>query len=128
MVHQKNSFKSADGIHDISYEVILPDGDAKGIVQISHGMCEYFGRYNDFGKYMASHGYIVCGNDHLGHGESVRSDDELGYFSPENGWKNVVSDLFTLTEIMKKAYPDLPYYLFGHSMGSFMARAYCVMQ
>ena len=66
MVHQKNSFKSADGIHDISYEVILPDGDAKGIVQISHGMCEYFGRYNDFGKYMASHGYIVCGNDHLG--------------------------------------------------------------
>ncbi len=127
MVHQKNSFKSADGIHDISYEVILPDGDAKGIVQISHGMCEYFGRYNDFGKYMASHGYIVCGNDHLGHGESVRSDDELGYFSPENGWKNVVSDLFTLTEIMKKAYPDLPYYLFGHSMGSFMARAYCIM-
>ena len=127
MVHHKNSFKSADGIHDISYEVILPDGDAKGIVQISHGMCEYFGRYNDFGKYMASHGYIVCGNDHLGHGESVRNDDELGYFSPENGWKNVVSDLFTLTEIMKKTYPDLPYYLFGHSMGSFMARAYCVM-
>lgn len=89
-------------------------------------MCEYVMRYEDFAEFMAEHGFIVCGNDHLGHGESVRSEDELGYFSQENGWQNVVGDLHTLTLIMKRNYPDLPYFLFGHSMGSFMARAYCI--
>lgn len=89
-------------------------------------MCEYFARYFDFAEYMAQNGYIVCGNDHLGHGDSVRSDDELGYFSPENGWQNAVEDLFTLTQMMKQEYGDIPYFLLGHSMGSFLARAYSV--
>lgn len=120
-----STYKSRDGIHDISYHVWFPEGEARGILQISHGMCEYIMRYADFAEYMAEHGFIVCGNDHLGHGGSVDSNDELGYFSHDKGWQNVVADLHTLTMIMKSNYPDLPYYLFGHSMGSFMARAYC---
>lgn len=125
--HKKGAFSSADKIHQISYEIIIPDSEVKGIIQISHGMCEYFGRYLDFAKFLADNGYIVCGNDHLGHGNSVNSDDELGYFSIENGWQNAVKDLYTLTKIMKKEYSNLPYFLFGHSMGSFLARAYSVI-
>lgn len=124
--HQKGTFRSADHVHQISYEVVVPETDIKGIVQISHGMCEYFGRYLDFAAYMANHGFVVCGNDHLGHGSSVQTDEELGYFSPENGWQNAVEDLHTLTKQMKMTYPNVPYFLFGHSMGSFLARAYCV--
>lgn len=122
----KSHYKSSDGIHSVSYHIWFPEGEVSGIVQISHGMCEYVMRYDDFAKYLAAYGFLVCANDHLGHGESVISDDELGFFSEKNGWENVVSDLHTLTKIMKKNYPDVPYFLFGHSMGSFMARAYCI--
>lgn len=125
--HQKGTFKSADNVHQISYEIIIPNTKIKGIIQISHGMCEYFGRYLDFAEFMSKHGFIVCGNDHLGHGNSVNTDNELGYFSPENGWKNAVEDLYMLTKIMKENYKDIPYFLFGHSMGSFIARAYTIL-
>ena len=125
-LHHTGTFTSTDGIHDISYHIILPEKNPEGIIQVSHGMCEYFGRYLHFADFMADNGFIVCGNDHLGHGDSVATDDELGYFSHENGWQNVVSDLYTLTGIVKEKYPDIPYFLFGHSMGSFMARAYSI--
>lgn len=125
--YQSGTFQSADRIHNISYQIIIPETDVKGIIQISHGMCEYFGRYTDFAEYMADNGFIVCGNDHLGHGNSVRDNNELGYFSPENGWQNVVADLYTLTRIMKEEYNHIPYFLLGHSMGSFMARAYSIL-
>lgn len=125
--HQSGTFQSADGIHTIAYELIVPDNQIKGIIQLSHGMCEYFGRYHDFAEYMTEHGFLVCGNDHLGHGKSVLTQDDLGYFSPENGWQNAVADLYHLTEIIRTDYPDMPYFLFGHSMGSFLARAYCAL-
>lgn len=121
-----SSYKSRDEIHSVSYHVWFPEGEVRGVIQISHGMCEYVMRYDDFAEYLASHGFVVCGNDHLGHGGSVNSEEELGYFGEKNGWENVVADLHTLTKIMKKNYPDVPYFIFGHSMGSFMARAYCI--
>lgn len=126
-IHKKGKFQSADKVHQISYEIILPENEIKGILQISHGMCEYFGRYNDFAEYMAKHGFIVCGNDHLGHGNSVDTDEELGYFSEENGWRNAVEDLYTLTKAVKKKYNNIPFFLLGHSMGSFIARAYSII-
>lgn len=119
-----SSFKSSDNIHDIAYYVYFPTGEMRGVVQISHGMCDYFKRYDEFARFLTEHGFIVCGNDHLGHGNSVSNDDELGYFSEKNGWQHVVEDLFSLTKIMKRSYGDLPYFMLGHSMGSFMARAY----
>lgn len=122
---QKFTFPGADGQHAIACEVFLPDGDIRGIVQVSHGMCEYFGRYRAFATTLATHGYLVCGNDHLGHGDSAGNVDDLGYFSPKNGWQNVVQDLHTLTGQIRRQYGSkLPYFLFGHSMGSFLARAY----
>lgn len=121
-----STYKSSDNIHDIAYYVYFPMGGVKGVVQISHGMCEYFQRYDHFARFLAEQGYVVCGNDHLGHGSSVRNNSELGYFASENGWQKVVNDLYSLTKIMKKNYGDLPYFMLGHSMGSFMARAYCI--
>ena len=118
------TFKSHDGIHDISYRVFKSNTNVRGIVQLSHGMCEHIGRYSEFAEYLTSHGFAVCGNDHLGHGESAASTDELGYFSKDNGWQNAVGDLHTLTSMMKDEYPTIPYFIFGHSMGSFLARAY----
>lgn len=122
----KSTYKSKDCIHDISYHVWFPQGEVKGIVQLSHGMCEYILRYNEFAEFMVSNGYVVCGNDHLGHGDSINSDDDLGYFCEKDGWQIVVKDMFTLTRIMKKNYPNIPYFMFGHSMGSFLSRAYCI--
>lgn len=124
--YKEGSFDSSDGIHSCHYIVAKPDGEPRGIVQISHGMCEYIERYLDFMSFLTDNGYVVCGNDHLGHGHTVDDSSELGYFSEQNGWQNTVEDLYTLTKIMKLKYPKQPYFLLGHSMGSFLARAYAI--
>ncbi|HOJ36170.1 MAG TPA: alpha/beta fold hydrolase, partial [Clostridiales bacterium] len=95
-----------------------------GVFQIAHGVCEHIGRYDDFARFLASNGFVVCGNDHLGHGKSVKSLADLGHTADENGDVRMVDDMHILTCIMKKRYPNLPYFLFGHSMGSFAARIY----
>lgn len=95
-----------------------------GIVQLTHGMAEHIDRYDDFARFLASNGFIVCGNDHLGHGKSIECRAEIGYMGDENGDKRLVDDMHILTKIMKNRNPDLPYFLFGHSMGSFCARVY----
>lgn len=95
-----------------------------GIFQIAHGVSEHIERYDEFARVLASEGYIVCGNDHLGHGKSVDSPEDLGYFAEEDGDVRMVDDMHILHNIMAKKYPELPYYLFGHSMGSFCARVY----
>lgn len=121
----QNMFKSANGVSSITYYILTPeDVEIRGIVQIAHGMCEYFSRYTVFAKYLCSLGFIVCGNDHLGHGASVSRDTDLGFFAAQNGWSYLVDDMKTLTDRMRKRYPHLPYFLFGHSMGSLLARLY----
>lgn len=96
----------------------------KAIFQIAHGVCEHIERYDEFARFLAEKGFIVCGNDHLGHGKSAESLEKLGYTCEHNGHIRMVDDMHILTKIMKKKYPDLPYILFGHSMGSFCARNY----
>ena len=95
-----------------------------GIFQIAHGVSEHIDRYDHFAKFLAEKGYIVCGNDHLGHGKSVSSEEDLGFTAEEEGFRRFVDDMHILYNIMHKRYPDLKYYLFGHSMGSFCARVY----
>ncbi len=94
-----------------------------GVVQIAHGVCEHIGRYDEFARFLAANGYVVCGNDHLGHGLTAVTASELGYVEPGDN-ANMVRDMNTLYRIMHKRYPDLPYYIFGHSMGSLLARIY----
>ncbi len=99
----------------------------KAIVQISHGMNEYIARYSDFAKFMVQNGYVVCGNDHLGHGQSSDTDVGMnGYFSKSDAKNHILSDLYKMNEIAKGKFPNAPIILLGHSMGSFFARLYAV--
>ena len=82
----QSTYPSACSGATISYYILRPvDVEPRGIVQISHGMCEYFTRYTSFAKYLCSLGFIVCGNDHLGHGSSVPPSGALGFFGQHNG-------------------------------------------
>lgn len=101
-----------------------PERETKAILQISHGMVEYIVRYDNFAKHLNQQGILVIGNDHLGHGQSVLDESEFGYFGKEKG-SVVVDDLYEVTKYAKKQYGEnIPYFLMGHSMGSFMARRY----
>ena len=125
MVERSEFFIPSTNEHN-NLRVIMwkPKGSILAVLQISHGMIEHIERYNDFANYLAKRGFLVVGNDHLGHGKSVHSNDELGYFNAPDSSKTVVDDLHKLTTRIKSQYQGLPYFLLGHSMGSFMARRY----
>ena len=97
-----------------------PDGEVKAVVQIVHGIAEFVERYDTFAQYLNSQGFLVVAEDHMGHGQSINGEGIRGYF--HGGWFNAVADTYRLLEDTKKEFPDIPYILFGHSMGSFMAR------
>lgn len=119
-------FPSSDEIHDIHAIVWKPEGDVRALVQISHGMIEYVDRYEELAEYLTARGILVFGNDHLGHGQSVMSEAEWGFFASEDASEKVVRDLHTLSLKVRKDYMNVPYILLGHSMGSFMARRYAM--
>ena len=96
------------------------------MVQISHGMCEYFLRYEGFAEYLAAHGILVFGHDHLGHGNSAPSPEDLGFTASSGGAGMLIEDVHLLSLEMKAQYPHLPLILFGHSMGSFVARTHLI--
>lgn len=98
-------------------------GSVKGVVQIAHGMAEHSLLYVDFMKALASGGYVAVANDHLGHGKSVAPGGVYGYFG-DGGCQNLIDDMHTLYGMMRREYPGVPYFLLGHSMGSFLARSY----
>jgi len=119
------TFPSADGIHTISAREWLPEGEVRGVVQIVHGVAEYVGRYADFARFLNGHGFVVCGEDHLGHGQTV-TDGKYGYFGPKDGWSVLVRDIHRLRELEGEKYPGVPYFILGHSMGSFLTRTYLI--
>lgn len=116
-------FKSSDGVNTIVSKIYIPK-NPKGVVQIVHGMCEHIDRYEEFMRFLACNGYVACGNNHLGHGESCPSQKELGYFGENQGYLHLIRDVRKLHLVMKKDYPNLPHYMLGHSMGSFITRVY----
>lgn len=121
---KENKIASSDGKNMLHVYIWEPEEKPVAILQISHGMCEHMKRYDDFANYMNANGVLVIGNDHLGHGNTAKDDNDLGYFGPGKS-KTVVDDLNEVTKFAKANYgDDLPYFLFGHSMGSFMARRY----
>ena len=118
------SFPSKDGAHKSHVSLWTPSGAGpRAVVQIVHGVAEYAGRYDDFARYLADRGFVVCGEDHLGHGKTV-DDGKYGYFGKKDGWTLVTADVRQLRVLMGERYPGLPYFLLGHSMGSFLARTY----
>lgn len=96
----------------------------KGIVQIAHGMAEHCLRYDYFAQKLNEEGYIVYANDHRGHGYTEGDKADLGYYDDVDGWEKVRDDMKSLTDIIKVNHPESHVFLFGHSMGSFLSRAY----
>ena len=97
-----------------------PEGEPKAVVQIVHGIAEFVERYDEFARYLNALGYLVVAEDHMGHGQSINGEGIRGYF--HGGWFSAIADSYRLLTDTKQEYPDIPYVLFGHSMGSFMAR------
>ena len=98
--------------------------DPKAVIQIVHGMAEYIDRYDEFARYLVDRGFVVCAEDHVGHGESAADPEEFGHIPLKGGKNIVVGDVHTLHRMVSRIFPDVPYVLYGHSMGSFIARAY----
>lgn len=119
-------FPSHDGSSLIRAAEWLPDGSARAVVQISHGVAEHIERYNDFAAFLCRHGIAVLANDHIGHGLSVAEGQRRVYLQPGRGWWDAVDDLHTLRREGGRRFTHLPYFLLGHSMGSFLARSYLI--
>lgn len=117
-------FDSRDEQHKIHAVRWIPAGEIKCILQLIHGMAEHIERYDAFARNMAERGVLVVANDHLGHGKSVVSKEEYGYFCEKNPLTVVIRDVHRLKKLTQEAYPGLKYFIFGHSMGSMLLRNY----
>lgn len=119
------TFASSDGrtrIHAVEWKP--GQGEVLGVLQIFHGMVEFVERYEGFAEFLTEKGFVVTGNDHLGHGASVVTKEEYGFFEETEGNQKVLADVHQLKTMTEAAYPDVPYYILGHSMGSFLLRQY----
>lgn len=123
---EKKSFcvLSSDGIHTLSGVVYLPEGETRGFFHVVHGMTEHIGRYDRVMRDLAECGFICFGYDNLGHGNTAASKDELGYIARKRGWELLAKDVKVYSDAARAAFgsADLPYFLMGHSMGSFIVR------
>lgn len=124
-VKEVYSFGSADGVSKIHAVKWTPDeGEPKAVLQITHGMVEYIERYTDFATFLTTKGFAVIGHDHIGHGDSVASEDEWGIMQCANPSDVMVEDILSNYKIGKKEFPAIPYFILGHSMGSYMLRKF----
>ena len=119
------TFRSGNAVNNVYVRGWLPDGPVRGTVQLAHGIAEYVQRYDPFMQFLANEGYAVYANDHIGHGRSSLPN-RLGYVGDSAGWNIMVGDMLTLHKTIAAGHPDCPHFLFGHSMGSFLARTFMI--
>ena len=126
MVKEEFYYDSRDGISKLHAVRYKPDEneEVRAVVQIVHGMSEYVERYEEFAGYLTSKGLVVAGEDHMGHGKSVGKDGKFGYFCEQDPATVLVRDVHRLKKATQELYPNVPYIIMGHSMGSFIARNY----
>lgn len=115
---------SATGLAKLNVRIWEPEGRPKAVLQIVHGMAEHIDRYDEFAGFFTQNGILVLGADIAGHGKSIAENGVKGYFGESDGWGALVGDIRSIYLNIKKVYDDIPYFLFGHSMGSFLARTY----
>ena len=112
---------ASDGVQ-LSTLVIAPESP-KAVVQFVHGMAEHKERYYPLMTYLSEMGYACLVTDLRGHGATVTTPDDLGYFGKE-GWKGLIQDTKSIVSYARRQFPGMKIFLLGHSMGSFMARSY----
>ncbi|MBD5482323.1 MAG: alpha/beta hydrolase [Lachnospiraceae bacterium] len=124
-------YGSRDGrtrIHGVIWKPDCMTGDQprspRCVLQIVHGMEEHVERYDEFARFMNEYDICVIGEDHLGHGKSVKDEKDLGYFCAGDAATIVVRDVHRLKKIVQEQLPDVPFLILGHSMGSFIVRNY----
>lgn len=117
-------FQSQDGRTESHGMRWIPEGEVRAVVQICHGMSEYLARYRNFAAFLADRGVLVVGHDHLGHGGSIEERKDYGFFAEKNGNQILIQDIHRVYQYTRKDFPDIPYILLGHSMGSFLVRQY----
>lgn len=126
-VNQEFRFPSADGVTTLYGRIWVPDhGAPKAVLQLVHGIAEHIGRYDRFARFMSDHGYLVCAEDHLGHGNTPENAEDLGYTADKDGWVKMTDNVRALHERITPQYPGIPYFILGHSMGSFLTRSYLI--
>lgn len=126
MVKEEFYFDSKDGKHNLHGVRYTPEEGQKVrcVLQIVHGMAEYVERYEEFAAFLTEKGFVVTGEDHLGHGKSVGKKGKQGYFCEQDPATALVENVHQLRELTQKLYKGVPYVLMGHSMGSFITRNY----
>lgn len=129
-IKENYTFKSADDnnttIHAVKW---LPDdGQVKAVIQLNHGMIEYIERYTEFAEFLTNNRFAVFGHDHIGHGDSVASEADWGIMHTATPSDTVIEDMFSNYKIVKEQYPDTPYFILGHSMGSYLLRKFLVVK
>ena len=118
------TFTDPDGFEIFVYKwTPPPEISLQGVVQIAHGAAEHALRYERFAQYLNEAGYVVYANDHRGHGKTAGDLDKAG-IAGEDGWNGMMRDVKQLTDIIKEQHPGLPFFFFGHSMGSLIAQRY----
>lgn len=124
MRHKQILFRDNSGSVDIHAQLWLPDREPRLLLQVVHGINEYGGRYADFAHFLCQREIGLAVHDQLGHGLTAASlgPDRLGYFAPEQGWRNAIADIRHFSARLRDRFPGLPLVLLGHSMGSFMTR------
>lgn len=115
---------STDGVHNLYGKIYLPIGTPKATFQIIHGMTDHIERYHDFMEFMAENGYVTFAHDQLGHGRTAGDVENLGFIAEENGDQLLIDDVYAFGDELVKAYESIPHIVFGHSMGSFIARLF----
>lgn len=125
MIEKTFKIDGLDG-HKIFVASWMPENSErlKGVVQINHGMAEHCLRYRDFAKFLTDNGYGVYAHDHRGHGQSLDSNEDIGFFKDKEGWNNVIDEVYKVTEHIKKENKDIDIFVLGHSMGSLITRGY----
>jgi alpha-beta hydrolase superfamily lysophospholipase len=118
----RNFLEASDG-HKIYYELYEAE-NPKAHVHLIHGMAEHIGRYGEFARFLAVNGYTVSGHDQRGHGRTAEQSGTFGFFGDEKGFERVVADVQEVIRAVQGQVGELPLVLFGHSMGSFVARRY----
>ncbi|UNK06177.2 alpha/beta fold hydrolase [Psychrobacter raelei] len=113
---------SSDQAHTLHHTLYAPKNNAKATLLIVHGMTEHSGRYEKFAQYLADQDIAVLTYDQLGHGRSINNAEELGYFTKSYPVQTVLKDAVIMADQLKSHYPDVPHFIMGHSMGSFVVR------